>query len=281
MSLVSNCSGVRTGRDMPRRRGLAAAPGFTLVELLVVIGIIAVLIAVLLPALSSARKQANNVKCQSNLRQLGQAYLMYSQANKQATLFSVTDATRRDETWFALLNPYLSKKRLANGTQQSTNRFYTCPQGQAYERYDDFARVSTTWGGTDYAPMDYSYNPATPPGRSAMMRMTVLRPAPEFALMFDYDYITPPGDSGLIYFNKFITRMQNGGYRTSYRHIERKTQGVYAVFADGHVGFVETRAPRDAKLPTTAQANWMFRDLRGKNAPIQYGRKDPGPPPLD
>ena len=73
---------------MPGRQQLSArALAFTLVELLVVIGIIALLIAILLPALRRAKDQANRTACMSNIRQVALGFMLYASDNKDKCPF--------------------------------------------------------------------------------------------------------------------------------------------------------------------------------------------------
>jgi prepilin-type N-terminal cleavage/methylation domain-containing protein/prepilin-type processing-associated H-X9-DG protein len=103
---------------------------FTLVELLVVIGIIALLIAILLPALRKAKEQANRVACGSNLRQLGTAFVMYTLDNKG--LFPGPGVSYRTDDWvywyWGLNDKRLNDSRIAPYLGKAFNaKVFQCP----------------------------------------------------------------------------------------------------------------------------------------------------------
>jgi prepilin-type N-terminal cleavage/methylation domain-containing protein/prepilin-type processing-associated H-X9-DG protein len=98
--------------QMPARKGFIAQcrRAFTLVELLVVIGIIALLIGILMPVLSKAREQGNWAACLSNLKQIGTAMLMYSNENKGFLLRPASNTTvgQMPDDWIIWREPPIS-----------------------------------------------------------------------------------------------------------------------------------------------------------------------------
>src|SRR5712671_1175883 len=83
-------------------KGRLSVQGFTLIELLVVIAIIAILAAMLLPALARAKLKAQGVMCMSNNRQMAYAWRMYTEDNRDILLFAsgnATNYTTDPETW--------------------------------------------------------------------------------------------------------------------------------------------------------------------------------------
>ncbi|HBG26526.1 MAG: hypothetical protein A2Y10_01015 [Planctomycetes bacterium GWF2_41_51] len=90
--------------------------GFTLVELLVVISIIAILLAVLMPALGRARDQAKISLCKSNLKQLAMAHVMYlNESNYKGLTSGNKSGSGGAAFWMTQLAPYLEQNKINKG----------------------------------------------------------------------------------------------------------------------------------------------------------------------
>lgn len=119
---------------------------FTIVELLVVIGIIAILMGILLPTLSRVRQQANTIKCASSLRQFGTAWQMYASAhggrsvpgrlpryNGVNSTFDLGEGEEYRPRWYELLGSYLKRyatkkpNKIEDDSWTITDEFFLCP----------------------------------------------------------------------------------------------------------------------------------------------------------
>lgn len=152
--------------------------GFTLVELLVVIGIIALLISILLPTLSSVKRTANTTKCQSNLRQIGVAFRLYENqydgrwpvcTHHEGPNPPLLPTGQGDRSWVDFLAPYILGQPVPSTAEEFDRqreflRDFACP---AWEETDNSRRwyFDNPLGQQTLLGYAMSYHPTYPTDR--------------------------------------------------------------------------------------------------------------------
>jgi len=262
------------GADMfsNNRSSGAQQRGFTLIELLIVIGTIALLMAIMLPALNRARGQTRTIVCLSNLRQLGLAFACYANDYDD---YAMPLFEQPDTYWWG--------RKLSNGIDHTKGfvwpylkgelkreSVYECP-AQRYGSYTLQGKPPGVAEGPQWITSTYGYNgyylsPPKSPWLQIQYRpwqkiTTVIKPAEVIAFadtLLDRDFaltnialLDPPW----ILNNSATEWGINGRPTTCFRHNDRAN----VVFVDGHCGSMKLEGGQycspEAKIGSIGKKN--------------------------
>lgn len=239
--------------------------GFTLVELLVVIGIIALLISILLPALNRAREEGKRVQCLSNMRQVGVAAIMYTNEAKGMLPTSGEGPPQKKFDW-VYWQPASSAAPYNDPTQCSLARYlsatspqaianiYTCPSDPTDQHYSNYggrppypySYTINAWISGDNSRVGNSKSPNITP---YILRITQVRRASEKIWFAEEDMNTindgmfaPEGSSG---------------DTIADRHEVKRAAGTKTGEGRGNVVFCDGHASLFNRADLKDDSNWM------------------------
>jgi prepilin-type N-terminal cleavage/methylation domain-containing protein/prepilin-type processing-associated H-X9-DG protein len=218
--------------------------GFTLVELLVVISIIAVLLGVLMPALAAARKSSKQLMCATNLKQIYAAFASYANQNSDAIIKAgeILHTKNSQEVlalWHIVLLPYVGEKFEGNIIQEKFSKVWFCPEDK--DPYPQGYKNNPHNGMTSYALNGYygSLNGAEIKlGPAGSFKFNQIRNPADCMMMGETSYASQFYD---------IESPKTTAYNLARDGHHRMTSGFYhnksmnVSYVDGHIGNIKGR----------------------------------------
>lgn len=221
--------------------------GFTLVELLVVVAIIAILIGMLLPTVQSVRAAARDTVCKNNMRQIGLAIHNYGSSFGGA--FPWTSHDGADQSWLVTLQPYT----------ESVQSLRACPEDERAEQW-----LAEALPGSSYLINDLVANPAL---TGAAVNINQLQSTSNLIILFEGNdsaaFTNDHVHCSDFYRPARVLRDRVWEFMQLELETSRHHQNSNYLFADGHV----------ASIPENTLFQWVQQDMEnGTNFAQPNGR---------